>query len=99
MVPILFVPQMLFAGFFVAPDLIPSWLRWAQYLCCLTYAVRIGLVAEFGNCETASCVGVLDTVGADPDETWLYWLVLCMLFIAFRMLALFLLRMKATKFY
>lgn len=36
MLPILFVPQMLFAGFFVAPELIPVWLRWAQYLCSLT---------------------------------------------------------------
>jgi ABC-type multidrug transport system permease subunit len=31
MLPILFVPQMLFAGFFVTPSLIPVWLRWAQY--------------------------------------------------------------------
>jgi hypothetical protein len=49
MLPILFVPQMLFAGFFVAPELIPVWLRWARYLCSLTYAVRIALVAEFGD--------------------------------------------------
>ena len=41
MLPILFVPQMLFAGFFVTPDLIPVWLRWAQYLCSLTYRVRL----------------------------------------------------------
>ena len=27
MLPLLFVPQMLFAGFFVSPDLIPAWLR------------------------------------------------------------------------
>ena len=50
MLPILFVPQMLFAGFFVAPDLIPSWLRWARYLCTMTYAVRIALVSEFEDC-------------------------------------------------
>lgn len=25
--PILYVPQMLFAGFFVTPELIPAWLR------------------------------------------------------------------------
>ncbi|KAG7365609.1 ABC-2 type transporter [Nitzschia inconspicua] len=35
--------------FFVAPKLIPVWLRWAQYLCTLTYAVRIALVEEFGD--------------------------------------------------
>jgi len=30
MLPILFVPQMLFAGFFVAPELIPIWLRYVE---------------------------------------------------------------------
>lgn len=36
MLPMLFVPQMLFAGIFVATELISVWLRWAQYLCSLT---------------------------------------------------------------
>jgi len=70
LLPLLFIPQMLFAGFFVAPDLIPAWLRWAQYLCSLTYGTRIGLVAEFGDCETAECIGLLDSTWADPDDTW-----------------------------
>eukprot|EP00980_Cylindrotheca_fusiformis_P025441 scaffold13722_cov64-Cylindrotheca_fusiformis.AAC.1 len=39
LVPLLFVPQLLFAGFFVVPELIPIWLRWARYLCSLTYAL------------------------------------------------------------
>jgi len=99
LLPILFVPQMLFAGFFVVPDLIPAWLRWAQYLCTLTYAVRISLVAEFGDCGTDACVGLLDRTWADPDNTWWYWLVLCVLFVVFRGIALILLRMNATKFY
>ena len=33
MLPLLFVPKMLFSGFLVATELIPEWLRWAQYLC------------------------------------------------------------------
>mmetsp|Transcript_26074 Transcript_26074/g.46209 ORF Transcript_26074/g.46209 Transcript_26074/m.46209 type:complete len:83 (-) Transcript_26074:985-1233(-) len=75
MLPILFVPQMLFAGFFVAPELIPIWLRWARYLCTLTYAVRIALVEEFGDgCPNEDgqdpCKQLLETVDADPDETW-----------------------------
>lgn len=47
--PLLFVPQLLFAGFFVRTELIPVWLRWAQYLCSLTYGVRLALLAEFGE--------------------------------------------------
>jgi ABC-type multidrug transport system permease subunit len=104
LLPILFVPQMLFAGFFVRPELIPAFLRWAQYLCTLTYAVRIMLVAEFENCSTdpvalANCNQLLVGVSADPDETWWYWLVLIALFSAFRFGALLILRSKATKFY
>jgi hypothetical protein len=77
---------MLFSGFFVAPDLIPTWLRWAQYLCTLTYAVRILLVEEFdGNCGSDSdaignCQSLLNDVNANPDETWWNWLVLVGLF-------------------
>lgn len=101
MLPLLFVPQMLFAGFFVAPELIPEWLRWAQYLCTLTYAVRILLIEEFEDCAASqvNCANVLETVNADPDEKWWYWLVLAVLFVVFRLSALFILRLKATKFF
>eukprot|EP00934_Nitzschia_sp_Nitz4_P005064 Nitzschia sp. Nitz4//scaffold82_size85912//3498//7449//NITZ4_005123-RA/size85912-processed-gene-0.90-mRNA-1//1//CDS//3329558781//5054//frame0 len=104
MMPILFVPQMLFAGFFVTPELIPSWLRWAQYLCSLTYAVRIALVLEFGDgcgSETAdyACAGLLENINADEDETWWNWLILLALFVGFRLLALFILQQKALKFF
>ena len=105
MLPILFVPQMLFAGFFVTPDLIPAWLRWAQYLCTLTYALRIMLVEEFEDCDPANpeannaCNRLLSNVEADPDDTYWYWIVLLVLFASFRLLALFVLRQKATKFF
>jgi len=99
MLPILFVPQLLFAGFFVATELIPAWLRWAQYLCSLTYAVRITLVEEFGDCYTDFCRQTLDNTNANADDTWWYWLVLVLLFAVFRISALIILRKKATKFF
>jgi ABC-type multidrug transport system permease subunit len=101
MLPLLFVPQMLFAGFFVTPDLIPVWLRWAQYLCTLTYSIRLALVAEFEDCAKTigSCAKLLDNIGADPDDTYWYWIVLISLFVVFRVGALLVLRKKATKFF
>ena len=111
MLPILFVPQMLFAGFFVVPDLIPVWLRWARYACPLTYSVRIGLVDELNDdgCgddvndndgeANDNCENLLATIDADPDETWWNWLILLGLFIFFRLLALYILRQKANKFF
>lgn len=101
--PLLFVPQLLFAGFFVRTDLIPSWLRWAQYLCSLTYGVRLALLAEFGDCAKASeknpCSELLDVNQVKEDETGMYWALLWSLFVMFRLGGLALLRMKATKFY
>jgi ABC-type multidrug transport system permease subunit len=105
MLPILFVPQMLFAGFFVVPSLIPFWLRWARYLCTLTYALRILLAAEFWNCDTSDpeanmqCNRLVTMVGADHNDTWWNWIVLATLFAAFRIFALVVLRQKATKFF
>mmetsp|Transcript_25786 Transcript_25786/g.53107 ORF Transcript_25786/g.53107 Transcript_25786/m.53107 type:complete len:667 (-) Transcript_25786:163-2163(-) len=103
--PLLFVPQLLFAGFFVRTDLIPAWLRWAQYLCSLTYGVRLALLAEFGDCaadpkfQPNLCAQLLDVNQVDEDETGLYWGVLWGLFVVFRLGGLALLRKKATKFY
>jgi ABC-type multidrug transport system permease subunit len=103
MAPLLFVPQILFAGFFVSPGLIPFWLEWAKYLCSLTYALRILLVAEFDrsveDCgDSTKCADLLERLNANPDETWWNWLVLVLLFIVFRVAAVTILRAKANKF-
>ena len=102
LLPMLFVPQMMFAGFFVAIELIPLWLRWAQYLCGLTYATRLMTIAEFNSCTGAgkeNCDGIIyDLIDADPDDTWWYWVLLVGLFVVFRLLGLAILTKKATKF-
>merc|ERR1712157_674561 len=53
--PALVVPQLLFSGFFIQSSLIPAFIRWAQYLCTLTYAIRLATLFEFEDCETAAC--------------------------------------------
>lgn len=45
--PLLFVPQILFSGFFVPISHIPEWLRWAQYLCSLKYTINLLMIEEF----------------------------------------------------
>lgn len=105
--PMLFVPQMLFAGFFVRTNLIPVWLRWIQYLCTLTYAIRIILVAEFQSCSNdtsnptaaKTCTQLLESVNANEDELWWSWLILVVIFVVFRIVAVVLLRSKANKYY
>jgi hypothetical protein len=103
MLPLLFVPQLLFAGFFVTPSLIPSWLAWLQWVFPLTYSTRIGMIEEFSDCgggqADINCQNLLQSVEANEDDTWWYWLVLVVLFGFFRSLALIVLRKKATKFF
>ena len=107
LLPMLFVPQMLFAGFFVSITLLPSWLRWIQYICSLTYGVRLGLIAEFDDCVNGSegaiaaeiCNSRLEDVNAEMNNVWWYWLVLASLFVVLRLSALWVLKVKASSFY
>ena len=105
LLPGIIMPQILFAGFFVPPELIPDWLAWVRYVCHLTYAVRIVLDNEFGNgrcpvdMEPNHCEKILDNVGVDPDEIWWCWIVLVGMFVVFRFLALINLKRKAHKYY
>lgn len=103
--PVLFMPQILFAGLFVRTELIPVWLSWAQYLCALMYAVRLALLAEFSDCANDStlmpnpCKNLLEANEVVESEKALYWGVLWGLFVVFRVSGLAVLRKKATKFY
>jgi len=102
LLPILFVPQMLFAGFFVALQLIPVWLRWIQYICSLGYGVRLGLIAEFGDCSEGTgiaadnCENALESGGADVDSVWWYWVMLVGLFVVIRVSAIVALKSRAS---
>jgi hypothetical protein len=104
LLPVIFIPQLLFSGYFVSPDLVPKLLRWSQYVCVLSYAVRLLMLEEFYNCSddpftAARCNMLVTNVKADPDDTVIYWAVMVAYFVFFRLLALFLLRKSATRFY
>jgi len=95
------VPQFYFSGLFIAIELIPEWVSWAQYLCSLTYAARLGFAYEFGgDCGDAAAQQNCDTILAannvHVDDTWWYWLALLGLFVMFRLGGIVVLRFKAT---
>mmetsp|Transcript_44317 Transcript_44317/g.134997 ORF Transcript_44317/g.134997 Transcript_44317/m.134997 type:complete len:200 (+) Transcript_44317:1889-2488(+) len=93
------VPQFYFSGLFIAIELMPDWVSWAQYLCSLTYASRISFAYEFDGCEPgaaeANCQAVLNANNISVDDVWWYWLALIGLFSLFRLSAVFLLKSKA----
>lgn len=106
--PLLFVPQMLFIGFFIRTSLIPVFLRWAQYLCSLKYAMNLVILTEFNlandNCNTSpearqNCQSLMDKNNIVADDFWVYIVILFVLFIAFRVLAGIILTQKAKRFY
>lgn len=103
LVAVMFIPQLLFSGFFVSLDVIPSFLRWAQWLCVFTYASRLLIVEEFYDCsddptEQAQCDSLLESVNTGPGDSVRDWVMIGVHFAVFRITALFLLKMSA-KFY
>ena len=104
--PLLFVPQLLFAGFFIQTSQIPIFLRWAQYLCGIKYSLNIILSTEF-NEDNESCSGdaaslcstMLEANEIEKDKVWFYVLMLVVLFAAFRLLAAIILVQKSRRFY
>lgn len=106
--PAIFMPQIIFSGFFIPPHLMPSWLAWIRYICPLTYGIKIVVAAEFGfgRCdkyeeagETNYCDRIMKNTEVNVDDLWWYYLVLLALFIVVRVFALFQLKRKADKFY
>lgn len=94
---VVILPQLLFSGFFVASDLIPTFLSWVQWVCVLTPALRILLVEEFYDCENERvepeyCNDFLERVQADPDEVPQYWVAIVVYFVIFRTATMFLMK-------
>ena len=106
-VPLLFVPQMLFAGFFTRTTQIPVFLRWAQYLCSLKYTLNLIVIIEFSDklCARGGpenvrfCKELKDGLDLKDDDAWLYALILFGLFAVFRTLGAIILAQKARSVY
>eukprot|EP00607_Mallomonas_marina_P009057 CAMPEP_0182417344 /NCGR_PEP_ID=MMETSP1167-20130531/1787_1 /TAXON_ID=2988 /ORGANISM="Mallomonas Sp, Strain CCMP3275" /LENGTH=513 /DNA_ID=CAMNT_0024590819 /DNA_START=288 /DNA_END=1826 /DNA_ORIENTATION=- len=77
MAPLLYVPQLLFAGFFIKTSQIPIFLRWAQYLCGLKYAMNLLILLEFAlsndSCSGGAgkyCKAVVEDNDIDKKNWW-----------------------------
>jgi len=106
MAPLLFVPQILFAGFFIKMEQIPVFLRWVQYLCGLKYAMNIIIATEFAPeldaCQgsaAVNCASALSSNNVEEDLMWFYGLMLAVLFLGFRTLGAIMLVARSKRFY
>lgn len=101
--PGIFVPQLLFAGFFIQASQIPVWLRWAQYLCSLKYAMNLYILNEFGEQTSAGwdaeykamAETFISSNDIEPDQWWVYMLILILIPCGFRFLSILVLQYRA----
>lgn len=104
---LLFVPQILFTGFFVRLSQIPIFLRWAQYLCGMSYAIKLMFTIEFNSnlssCSSGAarvnCHALLASNDLDNDRIWLSVVLLFVIFFVARFIAAQILTQKAKSFY
>lgn len=105
---LLFVPQMLFGGYYIPTEEIPLVLRWANYLCGLKYAMNLGLYNEFrpsiSSCQSSDlaashCAGILTYNSIHSSDLWIYVLSLLLLLIGCRIIGGLILYEKAKRYY
>lgn len=105
--PLVFVPQLLFAGFFIKISQIPVWLRWAQWLCSLKFTLNLVMATEFGECslkgqkdgnysEFGNCTFLIDANSVNLATPWRDAGVLIGLFFGFQLVAYIALTQKAN---
>lgn len=101
--PLAFVPQILFAGFFIKMEQVPVVLRWLQYICGLKWGMNIAIANEFGTMGVDLPGDIKERFfeSNDIDESLLfvYVAVLVVLIVAFRSLSMWKLKSAANTLY
>lgn len=99
--PLAFVPQILFAGFFIKMEQVPIFLRWVQYICGLKWGMNVILINEFGSngANLPEVQAFLEGNDAKEDLMWIYVLVLVGLIFFFRSVSILKLKKAAASVY
>uniref|UniRef100_A0A182N4Y1 ABC-2 type transporter transmembrane domain-containing protein n=1 Tax=Anopheles dirus TaxID=7168 RepID=A0A182N4Y1_9DIPT len=103
--PVSTIPIILFSGFFVNFDVIPSYLQWVTYVSYVRYGFEGAMVSVYGMdraklacteiyCHFRSPKKFLEEMSMDNAEYWIDATALFGFFIALRVIAYFVLRWK-----
>lgn len=95
MTPLLLVPQILFAGVFLRIELIPSWLRWAQYLCFLKYTINLLALEEFNDLNVPGQTRLFEELDIEKKLKFMYVGILMTFFIFYRTISTIFLAKRA----
>jgi energy-coupling factor transporter ATP-binding protein EcfA2/ABC-type multidrug transport system permease subunit len=78
--PLIFVPQLLYVGFYIRTSLIPVYIRWIQYLCPLKYGVNLAFLNEYHSVTGAGAIRnwslMLSKNAIEPSDWWVYVLIM-----------------------
>ena len=101
--PAVYVPQILFSGFFVSSDLIPVWMSWMQWACPLKYGVSLATIAEFSTNVVPDPAEhdvsrMIERSGINRDYWYVYTAIMLGIFLILRIITCFLLKKRAQKF-
>merc|ERR1719215_2049159 len=93
--PATFVPQILFAGFFVKLDTVFEGLKWLQYVCALKWGANIALWEEFSDYPVGKML--LEANDIDEHTTLISVCVLLSIYFGLRFVAALILAQKAKR--
>jgi ABC-type multidrug transport system permease subunit len=89
--PLIFVPQLLFVGFYIRTSLIPVYIRWIQYLCPLKYGVNLAFLNEYVSVTGVEARGnwslMLTQNGIEPSAWWIYVLIMLSIYCGCKLLS------------
>lgn len=99
--PLAFVPQILFAGFFIQMEQVPVVFRWLQYFCSLKWGLNIVQANEFGSwgADLPNYETFLKKNDIDENYMGVYAAMLVGLTVIFRSLAMWKLKVAANTLY
>lgn len=92
--PLIFVPQLLFVGFYIRTSLIPVYIRWVQYLCPLKYGVNLAFLVEYvptSGIARRNWSSMLDENSIHLSDWWIYVLILLSIYCGCKILSTILL--------
>lgn len=107
--PVAILPLLVFGGFLINVASIPVYFYWLAYVSFLRYGFEIAMISEFhgrtldcsdvtgGVCSFPTGQAVLDRFSFDADSLSLYFGILVVLLVAFRLIAFWLLHRKARQ--
>jgi len=89
MAPLIFVPQILFTGFFIPISRIPKVLRWVQWTCFLKFGVNMLMIVELFDEDESDKQVVFDKLDIVESSWAIYFTILIMIPVITRTLAAF----------